>query len=70
MEEEVGKHRDTLAGVVVEPLASYTIGRVQKDWDKSLAGFNDVIERYRPESFGSTEWQNIELKPGDTVIVP
>ena len=34
----------------------------QKEWDKALAGFSDVIDRYRPESFATTEWQNIELK--------
>ena len=34
----------------------------QKEWEKALAGFNDVITRYRPESFAATEWQNIELK--------
>jgi len=34
----------------------------EKEWAKSLAGFEDVIARYRPESFGATEWQNIELK--------
>jgi tetratricopeptide (TPR) repeat protein len=34
----------------------------EKQWDKAQAGFEDVIARYRPESFAATEWQNIELK--------
>ncbi len=34
----------------------------QQEWEKALAGFHDVITRYKPESFAAMEWQNIELK--------
>ncbi|TSA24541.1 outer membrane protein assembly factor BamD [bacterium] len=34
----------------------------QERWEQSIAAFEDVINRYRPESFASTEWQNVELK--------
>ncbi|MBI3579263.1 MAG: tetratricopeptide repeat protein, partial [Ignavibacteriales bacterium] len=34
----------------------------QGNLDKAIAAFNDVIEKYRPENFASTEWENVELK--------
>ena len=34
----------------------------QKKWDEAITAFNGVIEAYRPESFASTEWENVELK--------
>ena len=34
----------------------------QKRWDEAITAFNDVVETYRPESFASTEWENVELK--------
>ena len=34
----------------------------QAKWDTAIASFQDVINRYRPESFASTEWENVELK--------
>lgn len=30
--------------------------------DKAIAAFTDVMEKYRPESFASSEWENVELK--------
>lgn len=34
----------------------------QKRWDDAIAAFTNVVETYRPESFASTEWENVELK--------
>lgn len=34
----------------------------QQEWDKAVAWFNDLINRYRPESFATAEWENVELK--------
>ena len=34
----------------------------QGSWDRAIAAFIDVIDRYRPEKFASTEWENVELK--------
>jgi tetratricopeptide (TPR) repeat protein len=34
----------------------------QAKWDTAVAAFQDVFDRYRPESFKSTEWENVELK--------
>ena len=45
--------------------ARYQLGQNlfdQKNWDEAIKAFTDVIDRYRPESFASTELENVELK--------
>jgi tetratricopeptide (TPR) repeat protein len=49
----------------LDPRARYQLAQNyfdQAKWDTAVASFQDIITRYRPESFASTEWQNVELK--------
>ncbi|MGB2869732.1 MAG: tetratricopeptide repeat protein [Bacteroidota bacterium] len=49
----------------LDPKARYQIAQNyfdQKQWDKSIQTFQDLIGKYRPESFASAEWENVELK--------
>ncbi|MBM4160773.1 MAG: tetratricopeptide repeat protein [Ignavibacteria bacterium] len=45
--------------------ARYQLGQNlfdQGNWDEAVSAFTDLTDRYRPESFASTEWENVELK--------
>lgn len=49
----------------LDPKARYQIAQNQfdqKQWDKSIHAFRDLIDKYRPENFASAEWENVELK--------
>lgn len=34
----------------------------QEQWDKAIQAYTGLTEKYRPEAFVSTEWENVELK--------
>lgn len=49
----------------LDPRARYQLAQNyfdEKEWDRAIETFTDLIERYRPESFASAEWENVELK--------
>lgn len=49
----------------LDPKARYQLAQNyfdQEQWIKSIQAFNNLVEVYRPESFGTTEWENVELK--------
>lgn len=49
----------------LDPRARYQLAEnyyEQRLWDRSIGAFNGLIDKYRPESFARSEWENVELK--------
>ncbi len=49
----------------LDPRARYQLGEnyfEQGQWDHAIQEFDGLIQKYRPESFAKSEWENVELK--------
>ena len=49
----------------LDPRARYQVGEnyfEEKKWEHAIEEFRGLIDKYRPESFAKSEWENVELK--------